>query len=77
MVVLNYGTDHERFSGLGIVLFDQLDEHPHPDPHYHLYPQTIKAKRAFVRRLKSGQCVPWSPECRLKAEASRETWSNI
>ena len=72
-----YGTDHERYLGSGIVQLSQIKQNPHPDPYHHLSPQCRRDRRELEQRFRHEVCKPWLKEYHLHAEVSSFVWEDI
>ncbi|KAH8622857.1 hypothetical protein IG631_22606 [Alternaria alternata] len=64
-----FGTDHERYLGSGIVFLSQIRETSPVDCFL-----LKREQREMESQFQRGACMPWLPEFHLKAEILESQW---
>jgi hypothetical protein len=72
-----YGTDYERYCISGVVKLNDLAEHPHPIPGYHLGPDYAREMKSVEHRLREEKWNPTFKRNRLTARITSSTWMII
>jgi hypothetical protein len=72
-----YGTDYELYCISGVVKLNDLAEHPHPTPGYHLGPDYAREMKSIEHRLREEKWDPTLQRNRLTARITSSTWMII